>query len=124
MGACRTDRPAVTAADLAPGVVAWAGLEPVRGREQGGHRPVLIVSSVGYLDAVTTLVIALPITTVDRGWPNHIRVDGASGLERESWVMTEQPRTLSRDRITGTAGEVSLGCLAAVRVWLGDFLDL
>ncbi|HEU0256991.1 MAG TPA: type II toxin-antitoxin system PemK/MazF family toxin [Microbacteriaceae bacterium] len=114
----------MTDRELAPGVVAWASLEPVRGREQGGHRPVLVVASAGYLDAVTTLVIALPITTVDRGWPNHIRVDGPSGLGRPSWIMTEQPRTLSRDRLTGIAGQVSPGCLEQVHTWLGDFLDL
>jgi mRNA interferase MazF len=114
----------VTDLDLAPGVVAWAALEPVRGREQGGHRPVLVVASAGYLDAVTTLVIVLPITTTDRGWPNHVRVTGPSGLDRPSWVMTEQPRTLSRDRLTGVSGEVTADCLAAVRTWMGDFLDL
>ena len=110
--------------DLAPGVIAWATLEPVRGREQGGHRPVLVVSSTGYLDAVTTLVIVLPISSVDRGWPNHVAIDGPSGLDRPSWIMSEQPRTLSRDRITGIAGQVSQQCLDTVRVWLGDFLDL
>lgn len=114
----------MTESDLAPGVVAWAALEPVRGREQGGHRPVLVVASSGYLDAVTTLVIALPITTTDRGWPNHVPVDGPSGLDRASWIMTEQPRTLTRDRLTGIGGTVSPECLSAVRTWLGDFLDL
>jgi mRNA interferase MazF len=114
----------VTDIELAPGLVAWASLEPVRGREQGGHRPVLIVASTGYLDAVTTLVITLPITTTDRGWPNHIRIDGPSGLDRPSWIMTEQPRTLSRDRITRIAGQVSPECLTQVRTWLADFLDL
>ncbi len=114
----------MTDPELAPGVIAWASLEPVRGREQGGHRPVLVVASAGYLDAVTTLAIVLPITTTDRGWPNHVRVEGASGLDRTSWVMTEQPRTLSRDRLTSVGGQVSPETLAAVRMWLGDFLDL
>jgi mRNA interferase MazF len=114
----------VTDLELAPGVVAWASLEPVRGREQGSHRPVLVVASSAYLDAVTTLVIVLPITSVDRAWPNHIRVEGPSGLDRPSWIMSEQPRTLSRDRITGIAGQVSAACLAETRTWLGDFLDL
>jgi mRNA interferase MazF len=114
----------VSGLDLAPGVVAWATLEPVRGREQGGHRPVLVIASTGYLEAVTTLVIVLPISTVDRGWPNHVAIDGPSGLDRPSWIMSEQPRTLSRDRITGIAGQVSQVCLATVRVWLSDFLDL
>jgi mRNA interferase MazF len=58
------------------------------------------------------------------GWPNHIRVDGPSGLDRPSWIMTEQPRTLSRDRITGIAGHISSECLARVRTWLADLLDL
>lgn len=114
----------MTELELAPGSVAWAALEPVRAREQGGHRPVLVVASAGYLDAVTTLVIALPISTTDRGWPNHVRVEGRSGLDRPSWIMTEQPRTLSRDRLTGSTGSVSADCLASVRTWLGDFLDL
>lgn len=114
----------MTELELAPGVVAWAALEPVRGREQGGHRPVLVVASADYLDAVTTLAIVLPITTVDRGWPNHLPVDGPSGLDKPSWIMTEQPRTLSRDRLTAIAGRVSADCLATTRTWLGDFLDL
>ena len=114
----------MTPLDLAPGAIVWASLEPVRGREQGGHRPALVIASAGYLDAVTTLAVVLPITTTDRGWPNHVRVDGASGLDRPSWIMTEQPRTLTRDRFTGVAGSVSPECLRAVRTWLGDFLDL
>lgn len=124
MGAARPPRRVVTEFELLPGAVAWASLAPVRGREQGGHRPVLLVASAGYLDAVTTLAIALPITTVDRGWPNHVPVEGPSGLDRLSWIMTEQPRTLSRERLTGVAGSVSPRCLAEVRTWLGDFLDL
>lgn len=114
----------MTDLEIGPGTVAWASLELVRGREQCGHRPVLVVASSGYIDAVTTLAIVLPIRSVDRGWPNHVRVTGPSGLTRPSWVMTEQPRTLSRDRLTGVAGTVSPQCLQSVRVWLGDFLDL
>ena len=110
--------------DLAPGVVVWATLEPVRGREQGGHRPALVVASTGYLGAVTMLVIVLPISAADRGWPNHIAIDGPSALDRPSWIMSEQPRTLSCDRITGIAGRVSQECLDTVRVWLRDFLDI
>lgn len=114
----------MTDLELVPGTVAWATLEPVRGREQGGHRPVLVIASSGYLDAVTTLVIVLPVTTVDRGWPNHIAVTGPAELDRPSWIMTEQPRTLSRDRLTGIAGRISPECLTQVRTWLADFLDL
>lgn len=74
---------------LSTGTVAWAALAPVRGREQGGHRPVVVVASQGYLDAVTTLLLVVPITTTDRGWPNHVPLDGAIGL---------QPLKLGHDR--------------------------
>ncbi|WP_375086695.1 type II toxin-antitoxin system PemK/MazF family toxin [Microbacterium sp. LS_15] len=43
-------------------------------------------------------------------------VEGPSGLDRPSWIMTEQPRTVSRERLTGIAGSVSPGCLAEVRL--------
>lgn len=109
--------------DAVAGSIVWVSLDPVRGREQGGHRPALVVSSPGHLALATTLAIVLPITTTDRGWPNHVRVVGGT-LGRPSWVMTEQPRTLARDRITGIEGTVSASCLRDVRVWLGDFLDL
>lgn len=115
------DPPAV---EVHPGAVMWAELEPVRGREQSGRRPVLVVAAPGYLQAVATLVICVPITSVDRGWPNHIPLTGPTGLARTSWAMTEQPRTLSRERLVSTAGDVDESCLVATRRWLADFLDL
>lgn len=114
----------MTDESLEPGQIVWATLQPVRGREQGGHRPALVIASRGYLDAVTTLAIVVPVTTVDRGWPNHVLITGPSGLDRPSWIMTEQLRTVARERLTGVAGRVDDRCLATVRVWLGDFLDL
>lgn len=109
---------------LAPGDVVWASLLPVRGREQGGHRPAVIASSNGYLRAVTTLAVIVPVTTVDRQWPNHIRLQGATGLDEPSWAMTEQLRTISRSRLTTVSGRVSQACLLEIRDWLATFLDL
>lgn len=110
--------------DLTPGSVVWATLDPVRGREQSGHRPALVVASARYLETVTSLTIVVPITSVDRGWINHVRLDGEHGLDRASWAMTEQPRTLARDRLTSIAGRANNRCLAEIRMWLADFLEL
>jgi mRNA interferase MazF len=90
----------------------------------GGHRPVVVVAGEGYLDAVTTLALIVPVTTVDRGWPNHIQLTGTVGLESPSWAMTEQIRTISRTRLTQISGRVSTGCLREIRTWLADFLEL
>ena len=109
---------------LLRGSVAWADLHPTRGREQAGHRPVLVVASRGYLESMTTLVIVVPVTTVDCGWPNHVRLRGRPGLAHPSWAMTEQVRTIARDRLTSAVGVVDDATLRQVDVYLQDFLGL
>jgi len=109
---------------MAQGTLAWAILDPVVGKEYSGHRPVLVISSDDYLSLVTDLVVVLPITTVDRGWPNHVPVVPGDVLPEPSWIVTEQPRTISRSRITRVDRRVDSDTLAMVMRWLGIFLDI
>lgn len=110
---------------LEPGTVIWVSMDPTIGREQAGRRPAVVVASSGYLAAVPELVIVVPATTTDRGWPHHVALSGPSlELAHQSYAMTEQPRTISRRRIFNTAGQVDDTCLAAIRRWLDDFLQL
>jgi len=108
--------------DLRQGTVVWVDLAPVKGREQGGHRPAVVISSPDHLSVITDLVIVLPATTVDRGWPNHVLLVGPTGISAPTYAMTEQPRTLSRSRITGVAGEIDGQTLAELTMWLRDWL--
>ena len=82
---------------------------------------MLVVSNRDYLDVIATLVIVMPITSQRRGWSNHVAVDPPGLLDRPSWVMTEQVRTISRNRIQSRLGLVSSECLDEVRLWLRDF---
>lgn len=107
-----------------PGEVVWATLAQTTGREQDGHRPVLVVSSEMYLRVVTALAVVVPLTSVDRGWPNHVPVRGAHRLPTRSWAMTEQVRAIDRSRITGRAGYADAATMHEVGVYLGDFLGL
>ena len=109
---------------LVRGSVVWAELSPTQDREHAGRRPALVVASRGYLAVATTLAIVLPVTTTDRGWPNHVALRGATGLDRPSWAMTEQPRTVARERVSQVVGIVDDDTLRDVGVWLRDFLDL
>ena len=109
--------------ELLPGAVVWVDLNPTVGREQSGRRPALVVAGYEYLEIVDTLALIVPITTVDRGWPNHVAVSG-SDLPTESWAMTEQVRTIARARIRGDAGRVDASTLQTVRTWIRDFLEL
>lgn len=103
----------------------WADLDPVRGREQAGRRPALVIASDSYLEQADTLAIIVPATTNDRGWPNHVRLTGPDlRLDRPTFAMTEQPRTISRDRLVEVAGSVDSETMRAVDAWLRDFLAL
>lgn len=109
---------------LAPGDILWVSLSPIRGREQAGHRPVLVVAGSGYLEIVGSLALVVPITTRNRNWPNHVVLSGPHRLTNPSLAMTEQLRAVSRSRITAAGGSVDVACLDHVRMWLADFLDL
>lgn len=111
--------------DLRRGDLLWADLDPTRGREQAGRRPVLVIASDLYLTAADTLAIVVPCSTVDRGWPNHVPVRGPrTGLTQQTFAMTEQPRTVTRDRLAGRLGQADEDTMADVDRWLRDFLAL
>jgi mRNA interferase MazF len=113
------------ARDLRRGVVVWAELDPVRGREQAGRRPALVIASDLYLEQADTLAIVIPVTTNNRGWPNHVLLTGPGlALDQPSFAMTEQPRTVTRDRLFDLVGTVDGATMRAVDGWLRDFLAL
>lgn len=81
------------------GEVRWADLNPVRGREQAGLRPVLILSHDVFNDRSGT-VIAVALTSQEprAGFPLTLE-SKASGLPKRSWVKISQIRTLAVERI-------------------------
>ncbi|UNK69912.1 type II toxin-antitoxin system PemK/MazF family toxin [Microbacterium sp. H1-D42] len=95
--------------------------DPTVGREQAGRRPAVVVAGGGYLHVVDALAIIVPVTSVDRRWPNHVQI---RGLGKPSWAMTEQLRAVSRDRLHGDLGRVNEATFLQIRNWLRDHLDL
>jgi mRNA interferase MazF len=98
------------------GEVWLADLNPSRGHEQTGERPVLVVSADLFNQSPAGLVIAVPFTTRKRGIPTHVEVrppDG--GLRDTSFAMCEQLRTLAADRLAaGPFGSVPPAVLRSV----------
>jgi len=95
--------------------------DPAIGREQTGRRPAVIVAGEDYLDTVDTLALIVPVTSIERRWPNHVPV---YGLSRPSWAMTEQLRAVSRDRLHDRLGRVDDVTFQRIRHWLRDHLNL
>lgn len=75
-----------------------------------------------HLELVTDLVTVVPVTTVDRGWPNHVPVAGHHTPQSASWAMTEQARTASRARVHASAGSASPACMHDITIWVHDFI--
>jgi mRNA interferase MazF len=102
---------------IEPWQVWWVDFEPVAGREQGKARPALVVSSVFHLRLVRgELLGVLPLTTVERiGWLHRVEV--ALPGQQTGWAITEQVRTISAARLTGTTpiGQLDEDQIAAVR---------
>jgi mRNA interferase MazF len=102
-----------------------ADLEPVVGHEQGGRRPVLVISSDRLHAVPSGLVVVVPITRRVRGIRSHIPIQPPEGgLTNTSFVVTEQPRTISRQRLGRHLGTVSPGTLDAVTHYVRWFLDM
>ena len=100
----------------ARGQIWLADLEPIRGHEQGGRRPALVVSTDVLNRSRARLVIALAITTRERALPTRVRVDPPEGGLREiSFICCEHIRSLSTERLGERPfGSVSLATLDEV----------
>ena len=81
------------------GEIRWADLNPVRGHEQAGQRPVLVLSHDVFNERSGT-VIAMALTSQEprAGYPLTLELSTAK-LPKRSWVKTSQIRTLSTERI-------------------------
>jgi mRNA interferase MazF len=70
------------------------------GREQGFDRPAMILSNDRLNQSRLGLVFAVPLTSRERGYVSHIRIDRkGTGLARTTWAMIEQVRAISSDRL-------------------------
>ena len=81
------------------GEIRWADLNPVRGHEQAGERPVLVLSHDVFNERSGT-VIAVALTSQEprAGFPLTTEMR-AAGLPKRSWVKIGQIRTLSTERV-------------------------
>jgi len=81
------------------GEIRWADLNPVRGHEQAGERPVLVLSHNVFNERSGT-VIAVALTSQEprAGFPLTTELR-AAGLPKRSWVKIGQIRTLSTERV-------------------------
>lgn len=93
-------------AHILRGEIWWADLNPIRGREQAGIRPVLIISHNVFNErSGTVIAVALTSQAQVAGFPLTYELTSAR-LPKRSWVKISQIRTLSVERLSTKMGQV------------------
>lgn len=94
-------------AGILRGEIYWADLNPVKGSEQAGHRPILVISH-DIFNGKSGTVIGLALTSQPQkaGFPLTLQL-AAEYLPKQSWVKIGQIRTLSVERIGSRLGTIS-----------------
>lgn len=104
------------------GEIFWADLDPAKGHEQAGQRPILVLSHDVFNERSGT-VIAVAVTSKEprAGFPLTVELDSAR-LPKQSWVKVSQIHTLSTERLRKRLGRVSPEELQRVLAGLDEIL--
>lgn len=109
-------------AGILRGDIRWADLEPARGREQAGLRPVLILSHDVFNErSGTVIAVALTGQLQRAGFPLTLEIDSRN-LPKKSWVKISQVRTLSVQRIGKKLGRATPEELSKIIDGLNEIL--
>jgi mRNA interferase MazF len=112
-------------ADPARGEVWLADLNPTRGHEQAGQRPVLVFSQTLFNRGPAGLVVVLPLTSTIRDIPSHVPVSPPEGgLKTRSAILCDAIRSIAKERMLRKWGAVTPATLAAVEDRIRILLDL
>ena len=98
------------------GDIFYADLNPVVGSEQGGTRPVLVISNdIGNRHSPTVIVAAITSRVHTKAkLPTHTAVNDFEGLDKDSIILLEQIRTIDNQRLKQHMGMMPENIMARV----------
>jgi mRNA interferase MazF len=107
------------------GEIWLVDLNPVRGHEQAGIRPGLVISVDAFNHGPAGLVVMIPVTTREKGIPLHVGIKPPQGgLEQPSFIKCEDVRSVAKERLVRRLGRVTQETLAEVEDRLKILLGL
>ena len=100
-----------------------AYLDPIKGSEQGGRRPVLIISGNSINKYANTLIVC-PLTTSIKNYQGAPILDpsGTNGLLKKSEVLVVHVRSVAKERLKEFIGSVDMAIVNQVKKSLNDIL--
>jgi len=101
----------------------FADLNPVKGTEQAGYRPVVIISG-NLMNKYLKIVIACPLTNKIKNYKGNIVLEPTkqNGLDKTSEVLVFHIRSISQDRLVKKIGNISEEQLKQLKVGLDEIL--
>ena len=101
----------------------YANLNPGKGSEQQGFRPVVIISG-NLLNQYLQVVICCPLTTKIKNYKGNIVLEPneSNGLTVKSEIMIFQVRSISKDRLVKKIGSITENQLGELKHGLNDIL--
>ncbi|MBU0577003.1 type II toxin-antitoxin system PemK/MazF family toxin [Patescibacteria group bacterium] len=103
--------------------IYWANLNPSKGKEQRGKRPVVIVSGKTMVRNFDVLIVC-PISSKIKNYIGCVSLKPSklNGLKHNSEIITFQIRTVSKDRLTKKIGTITDDELKSIFQGLNDIL--
>ena len=94
--------------NLEKGDIFLANLEPIKGREQGGIRPALIIqNNISNKVSPVTIIAAVTSEIFEKDFPTNVFITKKdSGLDRDSTILLNQIRTIDKSRLIKKIGEL------------------
>ncbi|MFN8160770.1 MAG: type II toxin-antitoxin system PemK/MazF family toxin [Solirubrobacterales bacterium] len=93
--------------DASQGEVWFCELDPTRGREQAGRRPVAVISVDQLGTGPSGLAIVVPLTTTPQDNPIRPTIDPPEGgLRERSWALADMVRSVDRSRLAERWGRL------------------
>ena len=91
------------------GDVFYVNLDPTKGSEQDGARPVLVIQNdVGNEYAPTVIIAPLTTRAFSKRYPTNVNIPkGTAGLKEDSTVLLSQIRTIDKSRLERKMGRLS-----------------
>lgn len=97
--------------------------DPIKGSEQGGRRPAVIISG-NMLNTYLNVVIVCPLTTKIKNFKGNLVLEptAENGLSTTSEVLTFHVRSVAKERLKTKIGQIESDKVALIKEYLNDIL--
>ncbi len=101
----------------------YADLNPVKGNEQAGYHPVVIISG-NLLNKYLNIVVVCPLTTKIKNYKGNLvlKPTEQNGLDNTSEILTFHVRSISKDSLVRKTGTISENELEQIKLGLNEIL--